>query len=234
MTYQPHALLRFGGRWFDTEQWSCGIRIGTDDNSATVAQWVTATKDGGVPDEPRMLTDFREFVEAWFLRPGSQISNLARLDYVSLNAIGPDGKYADPGSPHTYEYPAGSAPTGPLDAFEMPQLSIVVSLRTEIQRGLATHGRIYPPTGLQLTSAGRVGSTTATGMAESFSTLCEDIAGYDEVILAGAPRVVVASDLGTPGPMRIVTRVLVGDVVDTQRRRRNQLQETYVTSVVDF
>jgi hypothetical protein len=232
MTYRPHALLRFGGRWFETETWSCGLRLITDDSAATQEQWVSVLRANEVGQEPALLTEMRGFVEAWFLRGTSQISNMARLDYVSLNAIRPDGQYADPGNPHTYEYGAGSAPTGPVQATTLPQVTICVSLRTQQTRGAGTHGRIYPPTVIQPTGAGRIGSSTAGGIAESMATLLEDIATVEEVTLAGSIRAAVVSELGDPGPARIITRVLVGDVFDTQRRRRNQLQETYTAAEV--
>nr|CRY96715.1 hypothetical protein [uncultured prokaryote] len=232
MTYAPHALLRFGGRWFDTEEWSCSLRLITDDNSNTVALWVAALTElePGTPTE--LSEDIRGFVEAWFLRAGSGIANVARLDYVSLNAIGPDGLYADGGNPHTYEYAPGEAPTGPVAATALPQVTICVSLRTAQTRGAGTHGRFYPPTTIQTSATGRVGSTVAEGMAASAATLLEDIGGIQEIALAGNPRVAVVSDIGSPGPARIVTRVLVGNVFDTQRRRRAQLEEVYVTEPV--
>nr|CRY96712.1 hypothetical protein [uncultured prokaryote] len=233
MTYAPHALLRFGGRWFDTEEWSCSLRIITDSNDATVASWVAALTEipSGTPTE--LSETIRGYVEDWFLRAGSGIANVARLDYVSLNAIGPDGLYADGGNPHTYEYAPGDAPTGPVNATALPQVTVCVSLRTAVTRGAGTHGRFYPPTTIQTSATGRVGSTVAEGMAASAAELLEDIGSIEELALPGQPRVAVVSDIGSPGPARIVTSVKVGNVFDTQRRRRAQLEEVYVTVPVD-
>jgi len=41
------------------------------------------------------------------------------------------------------------------------------------------------------------------------------------------PRIVVASNLGEPGPMRDVTQVAVGEILDKQSRRRRSLVENY-------
>lgn len=238
--YRPHALLRFGGRWFATEEWSCGLRVMTDDNSATVQQWIDTLEPNEPGGIPTVLEAIKDLVEDWFLRAGTGIPNQARLDYVAMNAILPDGKYADPGNPHIFEYPAGEAPTGPLQAAALPQVTVCLSLRTATQRGTATKGRIYPPTAIQATADGRVGSSTAQGMGDSAAVLLEGISEVDSPFLAGGLRVGVVSNISGPngdtsglGPSRIVTRVLVGNVFDTQRRRRNQLVETYTTSTVD-
>lgn len=224
MTYPPHALLRFTGRWYDTEQWSCGLRIITDDNANTVGMWETAA--------PNLLEPMAGYVAAWFIRAGSKISNKARLDKVSLNSIGSDGNYSDPGNPHDFDYVAASAPTGASLSTSWPQLTVVVSLRTAVARGYGTHGRVYTPAACAAATTGLITAGDAGGMATSFKDLIEDINGEADLALAGFPRVGVVSNMGEPGASRIVTRVLVGNVIDTQRRRRNSLVEAYSEAVV--
>lgn len=227
MTYQPHALLRFGGSWFGAEQWSCGVRIATDDFGNTVQNWIDALEPNEPGGVPTLLTDAREHVEAWFLRPQSYISENATLEYVSLNAIQPDGDYADPGDPHNDVFEPQDVLTGTSVIQTWPQLTTCISLRTAVTRGLATRGRMYAPSAPNAVGSGRIAATTTQDMAGSFATFVEDIATLESIALAGQPRVVVVSGVGAPGPMRIVTKILVGDVQDTQRRRRNELDEVY-------
>lgn len=228
MTYQAHALLRFGGAWFTSEQWSCGIRVATSEPSNTVQNWIDALEPNEPGGTPLLIEEeLYPLIRAWFLRPASQISQRARLDYVSMNAIGPDGKYADPGNPHTYEVPTADRESGTSAAQTWPQLTTVVSLRSAQTRGLATHGRVYTPTAPPNGNTGRLDAGTAQGIADSFGELVEEISQLSQLFLAGELRVIIASDQGSPGPQRIVTRTACGDVNDTQRRRRNQLAEVY-------
>lgn len=228
MTYQAHALLRFGGAWFTSEQWSCGLRIATSEPTNTVQNWIDALEPNSPGETPLLIEEvLYPLIRAWFLRPASQISQRARLDYVSMNAIRPDGRYADEANPHTYEIPTDERESGTSAAQTWPQLTTVVSLRTQQTRGLATRGRVYTPTAPPNGSTGRLDAGTAQGIADSFGTLVEAISQESQLFLAGEMRVVVASDIGSPGPMRIVTRTACGDVNDTQRRRRNQLPEVY-------
>lgn len=228
MTYQAHALLRFGGAWFQTEQWSCGLRVATSEPSNTVQNWIDALEPNSPGETPLLIEEvIYPIVRAWFLRPASQISQRARLDYVAMNAIGPDGKYADAANPHTYEVPTDERESGTSAAQTWPQVTTAVSLRTQQTRGLATHGRIYTPTAAPNGGTGRLDQGTAQGIADSLGEMIEAISQESQLFLAGEMRVVVASDKGSPGPMRIVTRTACGDVNDTQRRRRNQLAEVY-------
>lgn len=196
----------------------------TDDNAATLAQWVDQAGSS--------LEDFKDEVVTWFGRGTSFISSQARLDRVSLNAIGPDGHYADPGNPHDFDFPSATAPTGPSAVTSWPQLTTCVSLRTAVSRGLGTHGRVYTPTALASAATGRVSAGNAASIATSFKDFIVALNAIDQLLVAGNVRVGVVSNVGSPGPSRIVTNVLVGDVLDTQRRRRNALVETYSAATV--
>lgn len=224
MVYQPHALLRFGGRWYDTEQWSCGLRLITDDNDTTVAAWEEACVD--------LVEDLAPMVAAWIGRSDSTVSTKAKLDKVSCNSIGPNGLYSDPGNPHDFFYASGSAPTGTSPTNTWPQLAVCVSLRTAVTRGYATHGRVYTPASCTAGTTGRIPTVQRDAIANSFRDLIEDINTEDRLMIGGNIRVGVVSDMGDPGAARIVTNVMCGDVIDTQRRRRNALVESYYSTPV--
>lgn len=224
MTYPVHALLRMSGPLYTVEQWSIGLRLITSDNAATEEQWVDQAET--------FLGDVMAPCVAWFERAASKNSVFAYMDNVSLNAISPDGTYADPGNPHDLAPPAPLTTNGASTNQMWPQMTPCLSLRTAVTRGYATHGRVYPPAAPGNDGNGRIATADALGMAQSFATLCEDISNLPALLLAGEPRVGVVSKEGAPGASRIVTQIKCGNVVDTQRRRRNALPEVYSDAAV--
>jgi hypothetical protein len=177
--------------------------------------------DLGGTNAPPNAGRLMELSESWFRTPGARISDQAYLQRVKANRIGSDGRYLDQvtnEAPTSYGTPGcnGTA-TGPA----FPQLSVAVSLLTPMNRGLASRGRFYPP--MNSVSLGSDGHISAGQTIE----IAEAAASYLTQIHTAFPgwRVVVASKRG--GVLQPVTRVAVGDVVDTQSRRRQQLLERY-------
>lgn len=224
MAYFPHIRLVMGGQFFTEEIWSVGLRMiigngNTPPSGVVLDAWEEWTRDN-VED---IATDCAAYVEA----SGSHFSSAAYLDYVKLNVVDENGRYRSDSETVEYRWPDGDRPRGTL-APTWPQLSTCVSLLTDTARGRANRGRYYVPTGGMGVDSGtgRMTSTDAStmaGAAQTFLNALNNQAGID----VNNPRVVVASNLGQPGPIRDVTRVAVGDVLDTQRRRRNALDETY-------
>lgn len=207
---------------FTTEVWACNLRIGLGDpqTSAVSLESIDTWTRENVVD---VATD----VATWFEDGDALISAAARLDYVKLNAIDGNGRYFSQADTVQVEYGAADAPQGGTTAGD-PQQSAVVSLLTDATRGRGSRGRFYPPTG-QLTvdgASGRVSATLTERMAGAALDLLNNLANEPGVDLS-SPRVIVASDLGQPGPARSVTSVAVGNVIDVQRRRRNALPEAY-------
>lgn len=225
MTYRPHIVLQFGGRLFSTEIWSCSLRMILGDPASTMI-----SESAMQTWAQENVADVADDVRAWFLRPDTFSSNAARLDFVKLNTVNESGRYWSDEETVQFEWLAGDAPTGTVTAGE-PQNTIVVSLLTDAARGRASRGRFYPPTGnfVPAVETGKISGLLTQRMADSALALINDLNNEPGVDLQ-SPRVVVASDLGSPGPMRNVTMVAVGDVIDTQRRRRNNLVEAYRNS----
>lgn len=97
-----------------------------------------------------------------------------------------------------------------------PQTALVVSLKTAI-RTRAGRGRMYlPPFGTDQIDAGRVPAATVTAVKNAAAALVNDLqaTGYTPVIYHRGPH---TTD--------VINQVIVGDVYDTQRRRRNKLVE---------
>lgn len=107
-----------------------------------------------------------------------------------------------------------------------PQSAIVISLRTNTP-GARGRGRLYwPAVGLQISSDFRVGQTVPPLLLAEFKTYLQAIGG----ILAGSFtgigfNLAIRSKAAQATPH--VVRLQMGDIVDTQRRRRDALKESY-------
>lgn len=229
MTYLPHLRLQMGGQFFDSEIWSIGLRLAigngnTPPSGPVISLWQEWTRDN--------IADIADDCAAYVEASGSHFSNRAWLDYVKLNVVNEQGRYASEGETVEFRWADQDRPQGTL-APTWPQLSTCVSLLTAVTRGRASRGRFYVPTGAMGVDSGTGRMTqsdaqTMTLAAQTFVNALNNQPGID----VNNPRVVVASALGAPGPVRDVTAVAVGDVLDTQRRRRNDLPEVYTTAGV--
>jgi hypothetical protein len=105
------------------------------------------------------------------------------------------------------------------------QAAAVVSLRTNFV-GARGRGRLYlPATGVNLgASSLRIDPTVLSSALDGVKTWLSGIEAAVEVTLSAAPLSVWSrTGFGTHG----VTKILMGDVVDTQRRRRDTAPEAY-------
>lgn len=107
------------------------------------------------------------------------------------------------------------------------QTSVVFSLRT-LSTSARGKGRLYwPATGVAIdTDSLRMSSTTRDAIAEAAVDWLGAVETAIHGVVAGA-QLIVWSRTDEAG--RYVNRVLVGDVLDTQRRRRDTLVESTVT-----
>lgn len=214
LTGELHKLV-FGGSLCASEQWACSIHmmtagVETEDDAAAIALMVAPIYD-------------------WFGRQASHINQQARLEWIKLNKINkPDGLYADAGSANTL-YPGTVGLPAPANISGPPQITQVISFNTDIARGRGSKGRIYPPT----VSGDSGGSFVETnGLTNLGRTL--EMADSGQELLAELNNVVgnltcvVWSQIGQVG--RAIETVRVGRIVDTQRRRRNNLNESYVSA----
>lgn len=114
-----------------------------------------------------------------------------------------------------------------------PQSAAVISLRTD-SPGASGRGRIYwPATGAELESTLRLPQGTQLGYAVDAAAYFSDIETAMEAAATSLPpwaslNFAVRSKTTKTTPH--VVRVQVGDVVDTQRRRRDAMPESYWTA----
>lgn len=122
------------------------------------------------------------------------------------------------------------------------QISLAMTLTSEIQRGTGSKGRMYLP-GINVAVTGATGKllstfcdTLRTGLKTFFDAVNADAEVPDSVILASRgtkTTLLPGGDIIYINPHnKLVTGLRVGDVYDTQRRRRNQLSEAYSTAVL--
>jgi hypothetical protein len=162
-------------------------------------------------------------------------SSAMRVESLRLYPIGPNGKVI-PAPPYSSGTPCAldwtsNLPDGTGTGGLMPlQIAAVASHRTP-QTGRRGRGRMFLP-GLNKTAVGQGGqisNSDCQSIRDGQIALLEDVSYSDTLtewylfpIVTGSPWTQYAR----------INSVQVGDFVDTQRRRRRQLPETYVSGTV--
>lgn len=178
---------------------------------------------GNTAAQPNDLAPFVAACSAWFRSTDTRISNIARLRTVKVNRIGIDGKYVDKTNTRLVDIAAPVAGGSPQTSVAA-QLTMAITLGSASLRGPASKGRMYPPlTAVTIEPDGLVTGATCAAMANSALTLINAL----NAIPGAGLRVGLVSDR-LEGFQAPVTRVEVGRVVDTQRRRRRGLVDTRV------
>lgn len=212
----PHRVVRatFTGTMFGgAEIWTTGMFFGWPDRDAD-------------PITGQGLADVSAAWETFFAKPSSAISSQYKYEMLKMCVINNDGKtVADSAMFHS---PTNPVAGGGSPAALPPQVALVASLTNSVPRGLATKGRMFLPgvsAGVQAT--GKIDSFTRDAIAANLKDFFDSV--YNDADLPGQPVLVSVGrgPLHTDGNVRLVTQVKVGDVYDTQRRRRNALSESY-------
>lgn len=213
---ENHYVLRMGGVAFTSEEWSTGIRVqglGLWQSTLPNMHIVAVTQLSGIAAICSTLWSGTDSVG----------TTRHSLDYVTFNPVGVDGKQ-DPVL-DTVRFDFTTPATG-LNTTSPPQVAIVATLRTAASRGRAHAGRMYLP-GLD-SAIGTDGSMSATvrdRVGIRVAAFIRDI----NAVTGGAGNAFVASTFSNLGGHRPITSVQVGDVYDTQRRRRNSLADFYTS-----
>lgn len=205
--------LAFGGNLYG-DIWECGLHL----NKAA----------GGAPAQAA-LDDMQQDIQT-FLQDAGCI-NAATLNYVKLNEISATTRrYVDQGQ--TYEN-AGTPLFRSTNGDQiLPQLTLCVSLLTGQKRGAAARGRFYPPPTGFLGSVGSDGKVSGAKVAQYADAAKAFIDNLNNSPGNDGPVSYTVCVLGKGGVIRNVTDISVGNVADTQRRRRSALVETYTSRTV--
>lgn len=216
----------FGG----TERWSTGFQMGFAESAVeaiepTAAEglaeaWEVFFENSvhHIPDEFRTLETKVALISA------TGVTDTGQISYHTLSPI-----------------VVGGSPDNPMPA----QITVAATMTSQLQRGIGSKGRMYLPGYAHTVEAatGKIPTARtaelATGMKLFFDTLNDDVRLPGVVIIASKGHKTAALD-GNGQPVYVdgisttVTGVRVGNVFDTQRRRRNELTEQYSTAVLEI
>lgn len=206
--YVPHLLTAFGGTLTGGEIWQCGVR-GQPANDLTFS------------DRQDIADGIAARLPTYFSTGANQMSSAATLKYVKVNQIGQDGTYV--GNPITVDTP--DTP-GPSSSGIPDILGCCFSWTTDMKRGLAHTGRIYPPVALTSRSNMVISQAEREQFVAAAKALFYVLLG-DTSNPGMQPRVI-----SSQGPWNFITGVRVGSIIDVQRRRKNALVEVYSTDTI--
>lgn len=220
MPYQPHTLITCGGTLSEVsgqdEIWQVGIR-GFNTGGGPVDPSQHGALALVVAVGPAGTTGLSQ----WFTNVKSHMANIAQLKWVKVVNIGPTGAYTS--DPTIFQYPSPIVGVNPA---ALPSFcTLVLSFTTGKSFGKARSGRIYPPNyGCSLGGGAIITTSLQNDLRDSALQFLSSVdqAG-DEFDFN--PTVISSSGVSNP-----ITGVRVGNVIDTQRRRKNAVGETYVSA----
>lgn len=219
---QQHVRVAFNGTIGLTERWSTGFSLTVRPNVGV-----------GLVEVVLGLNEIAEGVRS-LLGPlwgtggfAGLFGAVVRLESTTTRLIDEDGRTLANG-----EY-VGAALVGTGTVDHPPQTCMVASLRTLLP-GPRGRGRMYwPATGAPMAGDGvHIDAAPVTSLLTGVRNLISQVNGLEPPDgWIGTHEVRVMSAAGD-GASSLVTRVEVGNVFDTQRRRTEDLAETYQSAVV--
>lgn len=219
MAYAPFSRFVMGGTTdpgtgVQEEIWACTISVLNFDGGV-----------GPILDPETYLQEVKTPIATWFASGAAKNSNKSLLTYIKCNAISADGTYTDPSHSFRYDYPSPAVGTAAPNAPGI--ISVCMSWTTDKTRGPGSKGRIFPPNSAAA-SVGTllIGGTVQTNLVLSAKELLNAVANSTGT-QPGVP--VVASNVNATNTP--ITGVRVGNVCDVQRRRKNELTETYAADI---
>lgn len=218
MTYdRKHFHVTWGGPLAQSEEWSTGVRFAK-------LEPLTGGPDSTTDElEDVPLTLLWTPVLDWFTsgNGGSAIGSLAQLSWLKVALLDQSGHYIKDA-----RFLSFAPVSPPITTTLTPQDCYVVSLRSDETLGEANYGRMYVPTPGWLVGQNNgliteVQAASARGAARLMLNLLTDAFRQN---VHDDYRPAIMSKKGT-GTSKRVSRIGVGRVMDTQRRRRNRLNE---------
>lgn len=173
-----------------------------------------------------VMNDVADEVATFYSTPGNTIPDQWALTSTKAALIGTDGKYEPFAYPEEviYETPVqGSNSFGTA-----PQLSAVITLISSKPRDPGKYNRFYVPIAATQNFNYTLFTETQQSLANTAQVMLNNIADIFDAVVPGI-RASVVSAAGSGSDLASGT-VRVGNIIDTQRRRRNKLQETYVNA----
>lgn len=228
-TYREGFIkLTFGGQLAaGQDEWNCGINLAAENDALIPIGGVDLERAFDLYVEEMkddIVTIFSSYVSATVMK----IPAGATLDYVKLALIGEDGKYVKEAAVFEVVDVTGGASNAYI-----PQVSLVMTLQSEKFRDPGKYNRFYLPTIVPISNNGYRPTGTdlmAERTAELLSVLTREMSPFNNAVRV-YPAAVSSSDK-IEEAYREIKYVKVGNVFDTQRRRRNKIGEIYETVIV--
>jgi len=202
---------------------------GTDEVAQFGLRYAVPNASTFTPADPNGLFDATDVLAlrtalSALLSNGGNFADYGRATGVKIAAVDVNDHYTHDPFIGVFTTPISGSTAGIA-----PQETIAVSIRAATTLGKGNIGRFYIPyfnTG-QTTGSPYFEPANVATLGTHVQTFLEAVAdviavGYNDVAL------VVGSAVGA-GTVKPVTRILIGRVADTQRRRRAQLDESYQT-----
>lgn len=217
-----HKVVRctlFGSMYSGAEIWTTGFYYGAPDADAA--------------DPSEAAADV--ILDAWedfFTATNTSISFNWKTNGVKLALLNTDGS-TDTANVVQKTYTTAIAGQNAGSGFP-PQVSLVASLLAGLGTQPGDKGRMFIPgvaSGLDSTGHATTGynTTIANNLKTFFDALNSSFEMPGQLINASHPNIVV----GGPSPVnKTVTTIKVGNVYDTQRKRRNALAENYAAATL--
>ena len=224
MPYAKHLRVVWGGKLREYDVWQNQVNMNVLD-AVTDGEWEQAAAS--------CIADVADEIVAYHDEAGSKYPTNAKLGWVKVNAIGPDGLYISDTDTNLITF--GTPYIGGAGSSSNPNdVALCVSLRAAAMRGYATHGRFYIPAPAITVddTTGLWGSTPCTAAATAAADFLQALNAVTATVGTSPSECAVVLVSGNASQKRAVTRVLVGNHADTQRRRDNATPETYYESTV--
>jgi len=194
------------------------------------------TADADLPTQ-QLADDIRSAWYNLFTAPASQISNRWESTLVKVSSVGTDGKSDSQDT--IYSAFAGNC-KGVATTFFPPQIALAATLVSTTPRGVGSKGRMYlPGVAMAVEYNGTILTGAVNGLRDQMVTFLNAVnssnatpnvvvnASHGSVNKDGTPKI------GGKAPItKAVRTVKIGNVYDTQRRRRNGIAESYVSGAL--
>lgn len=215
-----HKVTIFGTCFGLAEEWTTSFSLGN----------VTGGDLGNDPEQAQ-ADAIKALWQTLFTNNTTGFQASWKTEGVKVALTDTDGKTI-PGSVAYSYFASPIAGATPTAQALPPQCSLVVTLTTPKLRGYGSKGRMFlPGIGFPVSGDGRILVTQTDALATQFKTFLDGVnalptvgGSQAEVVLNSAERLTAPTHAAIMTP---VTGIKVGNVYDTQRRRRNQLQEIY-------
>jgi len=215
--FKTNRVTIEGSCFNGAEVWTTGFFLGTE--GADAAAPTTTNADN-------IATAWQTF----FTGVNTKISNVYKTHRIKIATINVNGS-TDLSSVKTHDYSPDITGNN-SGAYQAAQVSLVGTLKSSIVHGKASHGRMYlPGVAAVIANDGRLTASDRDGIGLAFKTFITSVRGYSG--MCGFPILIAKGGVLTPpAQSKYVYSVRMGNVFDTQRRRRNGLSETYYDAAI--